>query len=117
MFLCYDPCALKYIPSRRSHMSILAETTQTLPAGTWRLDAVHSQVAFAIKYNGGTFRGTFSPVAATLEVDPDGRATLAGSASAEGVRVQEENLAAHLLSPDFFDAERTPELGFESTEI
>src|SRR5438309_578976 len=28
-----------------------------------------------------------------------------------------ENFATHLQSPDFFDAERYPELGFESNEI
>src|SRR5437899_292552 len=98
-------------------MSTLAQPTQTLPVGTWQVDPVHSQVAFGIKYNGGTFHGTFSPVTATLEVDEDGAAALAGSAPVAGVHVQDENLAAHLLSPDFFDAERTPELRFSTDEI
>jgi polyisoprenoid-binding protein YceI len=31
--------------------------------------------------------------------------------------VQEENLYAHLLSPEFFDAERNPEIIFESNQI
>jgi polyisoprenoid-binding protein YceI len=33
------------------------------------------------------------------------------------VDVKDENLSAHLQSPDFFDAERHPELNFESTGI
>ena len=33
----------------------------------------------------------------------------------DGVKVQDENLTAHLLSPDFFDAERNPEITFTST--
>jgi polyisoprenoid-binding protein YceI len=66
---------------------------------------------------GGTFRGGFSPFEARLEVDDDGNAVLAGSASVESVRVQDENLEAHLLSPEFFDAERTPALEFRSTKI
>ena len=98
-------------------MSTLTQPRQALPVGTWQIDPVHSQVAFGIKYNGGRFRGTFSPVTATLEVDDGGRAALAGSAPVAGVHVQDENLAAHLLSPDFFDAERTPELRFSSDEI
>jgi polyisoprenoid-binding protein YceI len=99
-------------------MSTLESTaTGTLPAGTWQLDPVHSQVGFAVKYMVGTFRGSFSPVAATLAVAEDGSATLTGSARAENVKVQEPNLVAHLLSPDFFDAERAPELQFGSSDI
>jgi len=106
-----------------------ADTTQTtadtartaparaLPAGTWTLDPVHSQVGFAVAYHVGTFRGSFSPVEATLEVDGDGHATLRGSAAVSGVRVQDESLAAHLQSPDFFDAQRTSEVTFASTAI
>ena len=43
--------------------------------------------------------------------------TLAGSATVASVDVKDENLAAHLQSPDFFDAERHPELSFESSEL
>ena len=99
-------------------MSALESTaTQTLPVGTWNVDPVHSQVGFAVKYMVGTFRGSFSPVEATLSVGEDGNASLTGSTQAEGVKVQEPNLVAHLLSPDFFDAERAPELRFRSTDV
>lgn len=93
------------------------ETTTSLPVGTWNVDPVHSQVAFAVDYMVGTFRGSFAPVAATLAVAGDGTAALSGSAAVAGVKVQDENLTAHLQSPDFFDAERTPELSFSSTSI
>ena len=33
------------------------------------------------------------------------------------MKVQDENLAAHLQAPDFFDAERAPEISFSSTAI
>jgi polyisoprenoid-binding protein YceI len=92
-------------------------TTQTLPVGTWNVDPVHSTVGFAVKYMVGTFRGSFSPVEATLSVAKDGDASLTGSAKAEGIKVQEPNLVTHLLSPDFFDAERAPELHFRSTDV
>ncbi len=98
-------------------MSTVLETSRTLPAGVWKVDATHSQVGFAIEYMGGTFRGTFSPVDATLEVADDGSAILTGSAPVGGVHVQDENLAAHLQSPEFFDAERAPEIRFSSTKI
>jgi polyisoprenoid-binding protein YceI len=93
------------------------ETRSELPVGNWNLDPVHSQVGFAVDYHVGTFRGSFSPVEAKLEVAEDGSAKLTGSAPVTGVKVQDENLSGHLQSPDFFDAERTPEITFNSTEI
>lgn len=104
-------------------MSITAQSpnpvqaSQALPVGTWTIDPVHSQVGFAVGYHVGTFRGSFSPVQATLEVGASGEARLTGSVAVSGVQVQDENLAAHLRSPDFFDAERTPEISFASTAI
>jgi polyisoprenoid-binding protein YceI len=93
------------------------QTTTVLPVGTWNIDAVHSQVGFAVEYVVGTFRGSFSPVDAKLEVGEDGSATLSGKAPVSGVKVQDENLAAHLQAPDFFDAERAPEITFTSTDV
>ena len=93
----------------------------TLPAGTWQLDPAHSRVEFALDYMGGTFRGTFQPFEAELHVSEDGSedggASLNGRARAESVQVNDENLSAHLLSPDFFDAERAPELSFSSNDL
>jgi polyisoprenoid-binding protein YceI len=91
--------------------------TQTLPTGTYGLDRTHSTVEFAVLYIAGTFRGEFSPFDAELTVDEDGTARLTGSTRAAAVRVKDENLELHLQSPDFFDAERTPDLRFESTSI
>jgi polyisoprenoid-binding protein YceI len=97
--------------------STILETRSALPAGTWKLDPIHSHAGFAVRYGVGTFRGSFAGVEASLEVAEDGRATLTGSAPVTGVRVQDENLAAHLQSPDFFDAERTPAVTFTSSAI
>jgi polyisoprenoid-binding protein YceI len=88
-----------------------------LPAGTWEVDATHSQVGFAVEYLVGTFRGSFSPVEATLAVAEDGTVELTGSADAASIKVQDENLTAHLLSPDFFDAEKAPKITFAASDI
>jgi polyisoprenoid-binding protein YceI len=98
-------------------VSTIASPQDTLPAGTWGVDPVHSQVGFAVDYMGGTFRGSFSPVDAKLVVAEDGSVELSGSAGVDSVKVQDENLTAHLQSPDFFDAERTPEVSFRSTGV
>ena len=98
-------------------MSTITQTKESLPTGTWTVDPVHSQVGFAVDYVVGTFRGSFSPLEARLDVAEDGSATLIGSVPVTGVKVQDENLSAHLQSPEFFDAERTPEITFTSTEV
>ena len=98
-------------------MTTTTETRTALPVGTWALDPAHSQVGFAVEYMVGTFRGTFSPVEGKLEIAEDGSAELSGRTEAASIRVQDENLETHLQSPDFFDAERTPELAFEAHEI
>jgi len=94
-------------------------TTEILtvaPAGTWQLDPIHSTVGFEVEYIVGTFRGQFREVEAKLVVGESG-ASLEGVAKVASVDVKDENLAAHLQSPDFFDAERFPTLRFVAEEI
>src|SRR2546430_15484405 len=85
-------------------------------AGTWNLAAVHSRVDFEVSYLGGTFKGEFHEIGAELTVE-DERAALEGTAKVASVDVKDENLSAHLQSPDFFDAERYPELRFAAQDI
>ena len=86
--------------------------TQAVPAGTWAVDKVHSDVGFAVDYMAGTFTGSFSDFDATAT---DG--VLKGSAKVASVQVKDPNLEAHLQAPDFFDGERFPELTFEAKDI
>ena len=98
-------------------MSTIAASKTELPTGTWNVDPAHSQVGFAVEYMVGTFRGSFSPVEAKLTVSEDGTTQLNGAASADSVKVQDENLGTHLLSPEFFDAERAPKITFSASRI
>ncbi len=93
----------------------MSTTTTDAPAGTWQLDPVHSTVGFEVAYLGGRFKGQFREVEATLEVAETG--TLTGTATVASVDVKDENLAAHLQSPDFFDAERHPRIAFRATGL
>jgi polyisoprenoid-binding protein YceI len=85
-------------------------------AGSWELDPVHSSIGFEIPYLSGTFKGQFRDAEAKLTVH-DGKAQLDGLARVASVDVKDENLSAHLQSPDFFDAERYPELRFSAHDL
>jgi polyisoprenoid-binding protein YceI len=89
-------------------MSTIEQTQQGVPTGTWNADAVHSSVAFEVPYAVSTFRGEVQDFRASLV---DG--TLTGSARIASLHTRDENLDAHLASPEFFDAERFPEVSFE----
>src|SRR5437773_8197207 len=97
-------------------MSMELQVDVVAPAGTWNLDPVHSRVDFEVRYLAGTFKGEFHEIGAELSVDA-GRVSLEGTAKVESVDVRDENLSAHLQSPDFFDAERYPELRFAARDI
>src|SRR5215210_6525565 len=117
MFNLYIVCAHKYRPTNGGQSMSIQEqrpTTATeTPTGTWSADPVHSRIGFAIRHNTvTTFRGKVREFDAKLV---DGR--LEGTAKVASVHVEDENLAGHLQTPDFFDAEQFPELRFVSQSI
>jgi len=90
----------------------MATATEQLQ-GTYVLDPVHSSASFAVKHMVvSTFRGRFEKFDATLT---DGK--LVGTVDVGSIVVKDENLAAHLKSPEFFDSEQYPEITFHSLEI
>jgi polyisoprenoid-binding protein YceI len=98
-------------------MATIEQTNrQFAPTGTWAADPVHSNVAFEVTYAGvSIFRGGFGDFSATLAGGEE--PTLEGSARIASVDVKDENLNAHLQTPDFFDAQRFPEIAFRATEL
>jgi polyisoprenoid-binding protein YceI len=88
-----------------------------IAAGTWQADKVHSNVNFAVRYLGiSAFKGEFKDYDATLDTTGD-EPTFKGVVKAASILVDDENLAAHLQAPDFFDVENTPDVVFESTRF
>ena len=97
-------------------MSAAEATKHFAPTGTWSADPVHSSVAFEVAHaEVNTFRGSFTDFSATLAGGEE--ATLEGSARIASVDVKDENLNAHLQTPDFFDAQRFPEITFRATRL
>jgi len=89
---------------------------QQVPTGTYEVDPVHSSITFAITHNGvATFRSGFASYEARLS---GGEApSLEGSVDVASIKIDEEQLKGHLLSPDFFDASRYPQLRFRSSAL
>jgi polyisoprenoid-binding protein YceI len=82
-------------------------TTEHKATGTFAADPVHSHVGFEVPYAVATFSGEVTDFTASLV---DGH--LEGSAKIESIKLKDENLQTHVLSPEFFDAERHPVLTF-----
>ena len=88
---------------------------QHLPTGTWQADPVHSSVTFRVKHLGvATFRAGFADVDASYDGDSG---TLTGAVPVESLDITQADLRAHLLSPEFFDADRNPEVRFTASEV
>ncbi len=87
-------------------------TIEQQATGTFAADPVHSHVGFEVPYAVATFSGEVTDFTATLV---DGH--LEGSAKIESIRLKDENLTAHVLSPEFFDAERHPVLTFSGDVV
>jgi polyisoprenoid-binding protein YceI len=92
----------------------VSTTTTTPLRGTYAADPIHSSFGFSVRYQGvSLFRGTLNEVTATLT---DGR--LEGAAKVESISIRTpEQFRAHVLSPEFFDAEQHPEVRFSSSQV
>ncbi|MCW3034212.1 MAG: hypothetical protein QOK19_727 [Solirubrobacteraceae bacterium] len=92
--------------------------TQPVATGNWTIDPIHSHVGFSVKHMVvATFRGYFAEYDGALTSSEDGTPVLKGSVKADSIVVKDENLAAHLKSPDFFDTAAYPEISFSSTGL
>ena len=85
---------------------------------TYRAQPGPSSFAFAVRHSGVFwYRGSLSDVTATLRGDGDALA-LEGSARVDSISVVEPAaMRASVLGPEFFDAERHPEITFRSTAV
>ena len=91
-----------------------------VPAGTWDVDPSHSSVAFEVKHMMiATVRGHFSEFAGRLiaaEDDP-ANSRAYGTVMTASVDTGNADRDAHLRGPDFFDAERYPEIAFSADKL
>jgi polyisoprenoid-binding protein YceI len=89
-----------------------------IASGNWSIDRVHSHVGFAVKHMVvSTFRGGFDDYDGQLAVGEDEAPRLEGSVAVDSLQVKDDNLRAHLLSGEFFDAAAHPRITFASQAV
>jgi len=94
-----------------------ATLTTRIPAGTYTGDPIHSTFGFQVRHNGvQLFRGSFDDVAVTLGSDGESL-SVEGTAKVESINVRLADLKGHLLSDDFFAADKHPEVAFRSSAV
>jgi polyisoprenoid-binding protein YceI len=83
----------------------------------WILDPTHSDLGFKIKHLMITnVSGSFDKFNVQLDTDSDDfkNATIEVSAEINSVNTGNEQRDGHLLAPDFFDAEKFPQMKFKA---
>jgi polyisoprenoid-binding protein YceI len=93
---------------------------QTGTRSTWTIDPAHTHVGFGIKHLMiATVRGRFTQVLGTVTLDDDDPASVSIDITipTASVSTADEKRDAHLRSPDFFDAERYPNMTFRSKRV
>ncbi|UTT39205.1 YceI family protein [Glutamicibacter mishrai] len=90
-----------------------------LTAGTWNLDASHSEVGFSVRHAGiSKVRGSFTEFDATLNIGETlETSSVEATVQINSVNTKDENRDGHLKSADFFDAEQFPTMTFKSTGV
>ena len=92
-------------------------TTTSLPTGTYTADPIHSTFGFQVRHQGiQLFRGSFDDVAVTASSDGE-TLSIEGTAKVESIVVRLADLKGHLLSDDFFAADKHPEIAFRSIAV
>lgn len=89
------------------------------PAGTYKIDPVHSVAYFEVGHAGGIsrFMGRFNDMSGELTVDTPEKSKIKVDVKVDSVDTKSEALDKHLKSPDFFNAVQFPTLSFVSTGV
>lgn len=86
----------------------------------WAIDPTHSEVQFKVKHLViSTVTGNFNSFTATVDANGDDfeGADVRFQADIASISTNNEQRDGHLTSPDFFDAEKYPQMTFRSTSF
>jgi len=97
-------------------MSVIEKVEPIVPTGEWKIDPVHTSVEFAVKHMGlATVKGYGRTLEGLVVGGSDPR--LEGTLDVASITTFDEQRDGHLQAPDFFDAERHPQLRLVSTQV
>jgi polyisoprenoid-binding protein YceI len=99
-------------------MSTSAIPAVVIPAGTWVVDPVHTTIGFQVTDTSdlvSTINGRFTEFEGRLHGGE--QTSIAGTIRVDSLRTDNEQRDAHLVSPDFLEAAKNPEIRFESTSV
>src|SRR3712207_9340857 len=106
-------------PVQETAMSVI--TPVLIPQGTWNVDTAHSDVEFKVTDLNqlfATIKGRFTDFEGAIEAGESLESTQArGVINVASVSTDQPQRDEHLRSPDFFEADRYPEIRFASNGI
>lgn len=102
-------------------IAFLAIGTAAFAQATWTIDNSHSRIGFSVSHMAvaeteGKFKDYQGTVVSTSDKDFNG-ATVSFTAQAASIDTDNERRDGHLKSPDFFDAEKYPEIAFKGNLV
>ncbi len=104
---------------RSSGIGVLAVLllTGTGFAETYSIDAVHSSVGFTVRHIFSRVSGEFTDFSGAIMYNPDHpeKSSVEATIKVASINTNDGRRDNHLRSPDFFDAEKYPEIMFKST--
>lgn len=102
-----------------STAGLVGEAVRPAAPVEWNVDASHSEVVFSVRHFFTPVSGSFHKFDVTLDFDAENPANSKVRATIDVASIDTRNdrRDAHLRSPDFFDAEKYPQITFESTSV
>ncbi len=100
----------------------MTDTTTTIPgyiAGTWTIDAVHSEVGFSVRHMMvSKVRGKFTEFSGTFVTgDKPEQSSVAATVALTSIDTGNTDRDNHVRSADFFNVETNKDMAFTSTGI
>jgi len=100
-------------------LPLLLLAPSSAPAETYKIDSAHSQIAFSLRQFVSSVRGEFHRCSGTIEVDREHleRSSVTARISVASIDTKIQKRDHHLLSVEFFDAAKFPEITFKSRTV